>query len=89
MAERLQCFERLDFDLIGSGSRDLSPALRDAINSDYEVAVKFFGAHAEPTLVYNADRLMRIFPGDFVPRLMVTTVNICVSASPSLSLPVG
>jgi hypothetical protein len=66
------------YDLIGSGVRDLSPALRNAVStSDYTVAAKLFGAHAEPTVMVTADRLMRIFPGDFIPRILVTTVNIC------------
>ncbi|MFP5405214.1 MAG: RHS repeat-associated core domain-containing protein, partial [Gammaproteobacteria bacterium] len=64
------------FDVVGAGVRDLSPALRDA-TTDYEVAAKLFGEHAEPTVMVAADRLMQIFPGDFVPRILVTTVNIC------------
>jgi RHS repeat-associated protein len=65
-----------NYDIVGSGVRDLSPALR-GLTTEYEVAAKLFGAHAEPTLMVNADRLMRIFPGAFIPRILVTTVNIC------------
>ena len=64
------------FDVFGSGRRDLSPAFR-ALLGPGEMAAKLFGRHAEPTVLTAADRLGSIFPGSFVPRILVTTVNIC------------
>jgi hypothetical protein len=65
-----------NFDVVGSGVRDLSPTVRDILTNQ-EVSAKLFGRHAEPTVMIAADRLQLIYPGAFQPRILVTTVMIC------------
>jgi hypothetical protein len=64
-------------DLVASGRRDLPVAFRNNALAAFETGVKLFDAHAERTLILAAYRLNSIFPGYYMPRILITTVNIC------------